>query len=63
VQKEYYDRQHLPIKLKPGDLAMLVLHYGYKLKGNLPKKIGFQQLRLLKILEKIGKNAFRIERP
>jgi hypothetical protein len=60
TQKEYYDWRHQPINLKPGDSAMLVLHHGYKLKGNFPKKVGFQCMGPLKVLEKIGKNAFRI---
>jgi hypothetical protein len=63
TQKDYYDRRHQPIELKPGDHAALVLHKGYKMKGNLPKKVGYQRYGPLKVLEKIGKNAFRIERP
>jgi len=63
TQKDYYDQRHQALDLKPGDYAALVLHKGYKLKGNLPKKIGFQRFGPLRILEKIGKNAYRIERP
>jgi hypothetical protein len=63
TQKEYYDQRHQPIRLKPGDSAMLVLHRGYKLKGNLPKKVGFQRVGPLKVLEKLRKNTFRIVPP
>lgn len=33
------------------------------MKGCLPRKVGFQQISPPKVLQKIGKNAFRIECP
>ena len=63
AQKDCYDRSHQPIDLKPSDYAALVLHHGYQMKGNLSRKMGLQRYGPLRVLEKIGKNAFRIERP
>jgi hypothetical protein len=41
AQKDYYDQRHDPIDLEPGDYAALVLHNGYKMKGNLPDHFSY----------------------
>jgi hypothetical protein len=40
---------------------MLSIGRGYKMKDSLLWKVNYQRMGLLKVLEKIGKNAFKIQ--
>lgn len=60
--KEYYDTHHQPIFFNVGDLVKLRLHRGYEVPG-VSKKIGQQFVGPFKVLERIGRLAYRIQLP
>jgi len=63
--KQYYDRKHKPLYFKVGDWAALRLHRGYHVPGlkNRNVKIEQQFAGPFKILERVGRLAYRIELP
>ncbi|KAI0994007.1 hypothetical protein K3495_g14176 [Podosphaera aphanis] len=63
--KHYYDKRHKPIFFKPGQYVSLRLHRGYQVPGlkNRNSKIEQQFAGPFKILERIGRLAYRLELP
>ena len=61
--KEYYDSHHMPMFFDVGDLVNLRLHKGYKMPAITSKKIGPQLVGPFKVLERIGRLAYRLELP
>lgn len=61
--KEYYDAKHLPQFFDTGNLVNLRLHKGYRVPGITSKKIGPQLVGPFKIVERIGRLAYRLELP
>jgi len=65
AMKYYYDRKHKPLYFKVGDLVNLRLHKGYTLPSlkEKNKKLGQQFAGPLKVLDRVGKLAYRLELP
>lgn len=61
--KEAYDSRHQPIFFKEGELVNLRLHRDYRVPGITSKKIGPQLVGPFKILERIGRLAYKLELP
>ena len=63
-QKFHYDRRHQPMYFKTGDEAFLRLHKGYFTPSAdlIIKKLGQQYVGPFKILDRVGKQAYRISR-
>lgn len=63
AMKDYYDSKHLAIFFEVGNLVNLRLHRGYRVPGITSKKIGPQLVGPFRILERIGRLAYRLELP
>ncbi len=63
MAKAYFDKSHKPLKLAKGSKAYLRLHHGYEIPGIGNRKLHHQRVGPFKILEKIGKLAYRLELP
>jgi hypothetical protein len=61
--KKQYDRHHTPMFLKVGDYALLRFHKGYKIPSAANKKLSQQYSPPLKVIERIGRLAYRLEIP
>ena len=61
--KEYYDAKHQPQFFKVDDLVNLRLHRGYNVPAIKSKKLGPQLVGPFKILERIGRLAYKLELP
>ena len=63
--KHHYDRKHQPLFMKKDGYALIRLHHGYQIPANdvLGKKYGQQYVGPFKILEKIGRLAYRLDLP
>ena len=61
--KIYYNGKHQPRFHKIGDLVNFELHRGYQLPTIKHPKIGFQFAGPFKIIERIGKLAYRLDFP
>ena len=61
--KDYYDARHLPKFFSVGDYVNLRLHRSYKVPGVLSKKLGPQLVGPFKVVERIGKLAYKLELP
>ncbi len=63
--KFYYDRAHHPQFFREGDHALLRLHHGYDIPANdaLGKKIGQQFTGPFRVVERIGRLAYRLDIP
>jgi len=61
--KYYYDRRHTAMFLAPGDYALLRLHKGYDLPSELNSKLSQQYAGPFKVLEKVGRLAYRLQLP
>ena len=63
--KRHYDRRHQPMYLKVGEWALVRLHKGYEIPSTLgvTKKLTDQYVGPFKVLEKVGKLAYRLEIP
>ena len=63
--KYHYDRHHQPMFFRVGDFAYLRLHKGYNIPANLgiTKKLSQQYVGPFKILEHVGRLAYRLEVP
>ncbi len=64
-QKFYYDRKHQPMFFRKGDEVLLRLHKGYDIPATAVtgKKYGQQYVGPFKILDRIGRLAYRLELP
>jgi hypothetical protein len=60
--KKHYDKTHRFISFAPGDYVYLKLGHGYSLPGKPPLKWTQQRIPL-KVLERVGKLAYRLELP
>lgn len=63
MAKAYYDSSHKPLNLPKGSKVYLRLHHGYKIPGLSNHKLHNQRVGPFKILEKVGKLAYRLELP
>ncbi|KAH3989747.1 hypothetical protein HBH52_015990 [Parastagonospora nodorum] len=61
--KYQYDKHHKPLKLRVGDWVMLRLHHGYRVQGHLNRKLDAQRSSPLKVIGKVGNNAYRLDIP
>ncbi|KAI1005181.1 hypothetical protein K3495_g3036 [Podosphaera aphanis] len=63
--KQYYDKRHKPIFFKPGQYVSLRLHRGYQAPGLKDRNSKIEQhfAGPFKILERIGRLAYRLELP
>ena len=61
--KHYYDRRHQQQAYNVGDFVNLRLHRGYRLPGITNGKIGQQFAGPFRVIERIGKLAYRLELP
>ena len=65
ASKFHYDRRHQPQYFRKGDFALLRLHKGYNIPANklTGRKYGQQFVGPFRVLERIGKLAYRLEIP
>lgn len=63
--KHHYDRSHQPLFLKVVEYALLRLHKGYSIPSTLgvTKKFTQQYVGPFKVLEKVGRLAYRLDIP
>ncbi len=63
--KRYYDLKHTPKYFRAGDMVNLRLHRGYTLPGlkDLNRKLAQQFVGPLRVLERIGRLAYRLAIP
>ena len=61
--KNYYDLNHKLMFFKVGDLVNLRLHRGFTIPGILHKKINQQFVGPFKVLQRVGKLAYKLELP
>ena len=61
--KNYYDQYHQPMFFNEGDMVKLRLHKGYSVPGITSHKIGAQFVGPFKVIERIGRLAYRLELP
>jgi hypothetical protein len=61
--KFHYDRRHTAMFLAPGDWALLRLHRGYNIPSATNRKLDQQYAGPFKVLEKIGRLAYRLQIP
>lgn len=64
-QKEYYNRSHQPLFMKVKDCVMLKLYKGYSILSSvgMTKKLTQQYVGPFRIIEKIGRLAYKLEVP
>jgi hypothetical protein len=58
-----YDRKHKALFMKVGDYALLRLHKGYRIPSAPNKKLSQQYAGCFKIIERIGRLAYRLDIP
>ena len=61
--KERYDSSHRQVDFQVGDKVMLKLHQGYHLPGRPSRKTSQQRTGPFKVIQKVGKLAYRLELP
>ena len=61
--KFYYDQTHLPLRLEVGQYALLRLYKGYHIPSVTSRKLGAQRVGPFKVLEKVGRLAYRLKLP
>ena len=61
--KHNYDRKHTAMFLKVGEYALLRLHRGYSIPSAPSKKLHQQYVGPFKVLEKVGRLAYRLDIP
>ena len=62
-QKFHYDRRHQPMYLRKGDEAFIRLHHGYQIPSATSKKLSQQYVGPFRILERVGKQAYKLDIP
>lgn len=62
-QKFHYDRRYQPMYMKTGEEAYLRLYHGYSIPLATSKKLDQQYVGSFKILERVGKQAYRLGIP
>ena len=64
-QKEHYDGRQQPLFMRVGDWAMLRLHKGYSISSSIgvTKKLTHQYVGPFRIVEKIGRLAYKLDVP
>jgi len=62
AMKQRYDKRHQQIYFAVGDFVQLRLHKGYDIPSN-SRKLGQQYADPFRVLEKIGRLAYRLELP
>ena len=60
--KEYFDRDHIPLLLSPGDKVFLNLGHGYS-QPDQKGKLARRRTGPFKVLERVGRLAYRLEIP
>lgn len=61
--KIYYDHRYKPLMMAPEEMAYLKLHHGYRLPENFSRKLSKQRIGPFKILERVGRLAYKLELP
>jgi hypothetical protein len=59
----HYNRKHKDIEFDKGALVFLRLGSGYKMKGIPKQKIGMQRVGPFRIIDKVGRLAYRLKFP
>lgn len=59
--KYYYDLKHKDTSFPVGSLVYVTLHKGYKIKSPLPKKLQPRRIGPFKVLERVGRLAYRLD--
>lgn len=59
----HYNRKHKDIEFRKGSMVFLRLGVGYKLKGIPKQKIGMQRVGPFRVVDKIGRLAYKLELP
>ena len=64
-QKFHYNRKHYPQFLRRDDYALLRLYKGYDIPANkaLKRKVDQQYMRSFRVLERIGRLAYKLNLP
>ena len=63
TMKRYYDQGRKPIFFSVGDKVYLRLHRGYSIPSATNRKLGLQRAGPFKIIERIGRLAYRLQIP
>ena len=63
TMKRYYDQGRKPIFFSVGDKVYLHLHKGYSIPSATNWKLGLQRAGPFKIIERIGRLAYRLQIP
>lgn len=63
IIKIRYNTTHIQRDIRVGDLVFLRLYHGYTIPGLSNRKLSFQRVGPFKVLNKIGKLAFKLELP
>jgi hypothetical protein len=63
AMKHAYDQKHRPLYLKVGDWVNIRLHKGYNIPAVKNKKLGEQYAGPVKVIERVGRLAYRLELP
>lgn len=63
MAKAYYDNAHKALDVSKGSMVFLRLHHGYKIPGLSNHKLHNQRVGPFKVLDKVGKLAYRLELP
>ena len=63
MAKAYYDGSHKNLSVPRGSSVYLRLHHGYKIPGVENHKLHNQRVGPFKILEKVGRLAYRLDLP
>ena len=63
IAKIQYDKTHLPLFLKPGDITYLQLHHSYTTAGKPNCKLGQQWVRPFKIIHWVGCLIYELNLP
>src|ERR1700694_2059260 len=59
----HYNRKHKDVEFKKGSMVFLRLGSGYKMKGIPKQKLGMQRVGPFRIIDKVGRLAYKLEFP